>query len=213
MDTVTSFLLLGDADLGGRPVTGAVDIEDRSIAGGPTGVVSARIVRPKGASEPLAAIIYMHGGSWTDREIRSDERLVPTIANAAHAAVIVVNDRRARKASRHIVIEKYFAAAKFVAEYGIELNVDSSRIGIAGDSVGGDMTAAPALLAEQRGFPTFRYQVLLTPLRDASAHGGPSKPVASGPWVVRTIFEADTRGIRSGLFRGARGRIVRPNAA
>jgi acetyl esterase len=210
---VTSLFLVRDADFGGVPNTGAVDVEERSIAGGPTGVVSARIVRPKGASETLAAIIYMHGGGWTDRKIGSDERLVPRIANAAHAAVIVVNDRRARKASRHIVIEKAFAAAKFVAEYGSELNVDSSRIGIAGDSIGGDMTALLALLAEQRGFPTFRYQVLFTPLRNAGAHGGPSKRETSGPWVVRTIFATDTRGIRSGLFMGARGVIVRPNAA
>ena len=105
-------------------------------------------------------------------------------------------------------------AAKFVAEYGSELNVDSSRIGIAGDSVGGDLTAALALLAKQRGFPTFRYQVLFTPVCDASPYRRRSyKRIASGPWVVRTIFDADTRGVRTGLFMGARGRIVRLNAA
>ena len=85
MNTVTSLFLVGDASLGSEP-RGAVDIEERSIPGGLTGVVSVRIVRPKGASETLPAIIFMHRGGWTHREIRSDERLVPEIANAAHAA-------------------------------------------------------------------------------------------------------------------------------
>jgi acetyl esterase/lipase len=55
-----------------------------------------------------------------------------------------------------------------VAEHGASKGLDTSRIAIAGDSVGGNMTAALTLLAKQRGDVTFRQQVLFYPVTDAN---------------------------------------------
>src|SRR5437867_4007817 len=66
------------------------DIEDRSIAGGPNGSVSIRIVRPKASTETLPVIIYIHGGGWILGNKDTHDRLVREIANGAKAAVVFV---------------------------------------------------------------------------------------------------------------------------
>jgi hypothetical protein len=58
-----------------------------------------------------------------------------------------------------------------VAEHGQERGLDGSRIAIAGDSVGANMSAAVTLLAKQRGGPVFRQQVLFYPVTDANLGG------------------------------------------
>jgi acetyl esterase len=165
------------------------DIEERSIPGGPTGPVSVRIVRPKGAAETLPAIVYIHGGGWILGDANTHDRLVRLIANGAHAAVVFVNYTLSPEARYPIALEQSYAVAKFVAEHGAELNVDPSRLAIAGDSVGGNMTAAVTLLAKERGGPQFRYQVLFYPVTDTNFETGSYNQFANGPWLTKPAMK------------------------
>ncbi|GAC1426527.1 MAG: alpha/beta hydrolase [Candidatus Velthaea sp.] len=165
------------------------DIDDRTIPGGPTGPVSVRIVRPKGATEALPAIVYLHGGGWILGSSNTHDRLIREIANGAHAAVIFVNYTPSPEARYPVAIEQSYAVAKFVSAHGKELNVDSSRLAIGGDSVGGDMSAALTLLAKERGGPKFRYQVLLYPVTDANFETGSYNQFANGPWLTKPAMK------------------------
>src|SRR5262249_45762084 len=70
------------------------------------------------------------------------------------------------------------------AEHGNELGFDTSRLAIAGDSVGGNMTAVVAQLAKERKGPTIKYQVLFYPVTDASLSQQSYKDFADGPWLT-----------------------------
>lgn len=143
------------------------DIEDLTV-GTPVGDVSVRIVRPAGAQSVLPVIIYIHGAGWVFGDALTHDRLIRELAVGANAAVVFPNYSRSPEAKYPTAIEESFAVARWVAEHGAEHNLDGGRVAIAGDSVGGNMTAALTILAKQRGGVTFRQQVLFYPVTDAN---------------------------------------------
>src|SRR5919112_291272 len=149
------------------------EIDDQTIQGGPTGEVSIKIVRPNGSgTETLPAVIYIHGGGWVLGGFDTHERLLRELSNGAHAAVVFVNYTRSPEAKYPIPIEEAYLAAKWISENGQTLNLDPSRIAVAGDSVGGNMATAVTLLAKERGGPSFVFQLLFYPVTDASFDTG-----------------------------------------
>jgi acetyl esterase len=62
-------------------------------------------------------------------------------------------------------IEEAYATAKWVAAHGNEIGVNGSRMAVAGNSVGGNMSAVIALMAKDRGGPKIRLQVLFYPVK------------------------------------------------
>lgn len=160
------------------------DISERTVPGGPTGDISVRVVRAKGISGVLPAIIYIHGGGWILGNAETHDRLVREIANGTQAAVVFVNYTPSPEARFPVAIEQSYTVAKYVAEHGNEFNVDSSRMAVAGDSVGGNMTAAVTILAKERGGPHFRYQAMFYPVADAGFDTQSYKTFADGPWLT-----------------------------
>jgi acetyl esterase/lipase len=144
------------------------DVEVLNIPGGPQGDVEIRIVRPEGVAGPLPVIVYLHGAGWVFGDFHTHERLVRELAAGVSAAVVFPEYSRSPEARYPIAIEENYAAAKWVAEHGAEHGLDTARIAVAGDSVGGNMTAAVTLLAKRRGDVQFRQQVLFYPVTDAN---------------------------------------------
>ena len=146
------------------------DIENRTILGGPNGTeVSIQIVRPpNNNNKTFPTIMYFHGGGWVLGGFDTHERLVREIVIGAHAAVVFVNYTPSPEAKYPIPLEQAYAATKWVAENGQTINVNSSHLAVVGDSVGGNMAAAVALLAKERGGPKIKYQVLFYPVTDAN---------------------------------------------
>ena len=122
--------------------------EDRIIPGGPSGQVSVRIIRPEKATGKLPVIMYFHGGGWILGSKDTHERLVREIAQGANAAVVLVNYTPSPEAKYPVPIEEAYAATKYCAAHGGELNLDGGRLAVAGDSVGGNMAAAVTILAQ-----------------------------------------------------------------
>ncbi len=165
------------------------DIEDRSIPGGPKGQISIRIVRPKGNKEILPVVMYFHGGGWVLGDKDVFDRLVREIANGAGAAVVFVNFTRSPEARYPIAIEEAYAATKYIAENGKALNLDPSRLAVAGDSVGGNMAAAVTLLAKERGGPKIIFQVLFYPVTDANFDTPSYQQFATGHFLTREAMK------------------------
>ncbi|WP_239146874.1 alpha/beta hydrolase [Streptomyces sp. SID10815] len=161
------------------------DITHRTIKGGPTGQVSLRVVRPAGVKGTLPGLVFIHGGGWVLGNEMTHDRLVRQLADGARAAVVFVDYTPSPEARFPVAVEQAYTAAKWVAEHGAEIGVDGGRLAVAGDSVGGDMTAAVTMMAKQRGGPTFREQVLLYPVTDADFDTASYRRFSENCWLTR----------------------------
>lgn len=165
------------------------DIEDRTIATSPNDNLLIRIVRPKGSAGILPAVMYFHGGGWVLGDRQDWDRLLRDLAHAANAAIIFVEYSRSPEARYPVAIEEAYAATRWVAENGREINVDSARLAVAGDSAGGNMVAAVTLLAKQRGAPTLNFQLMFYPNTDASFSSDSFRQFACGYFLSREDVE------------------------
>lgn len=161
------------------------DITDLTIPGGPTGEVSIRIVRPAGATGPLPALLYTHGAGWVFGNAHTHDRLVRELAVRAQAAVVFTNYDLSPEARYPTAIEQVYVALQWIAASGAEQDIDGTRIAVAGDSVGGNMTAATTLLAKQRGGPRIAAQLLFYPVTDAGFDTASYEQFASGYFLSR----------------------------
>ena len=162
-----------------------VDVIDTSVPGGPSGEVSVRILRPKGATGVLPVIVYIHGAGWVFGNSHTHDRLIRELAVGTGAAVVFPNYSLSPEAKYPTAIEECYAVVQWVANHGASLDLDGSRMSIAGDSVGGNMTAAVTLLAKQRGGPVFAQQVLFYPVTDASFDTESYQQFATGYFLSR----------------------------
>lgn len=153
------------------------------------GKVSITIIRPQGVSGPLPGILYNHGGGWILGSENTHDRLVRLLANGVRAAVVFVNYTPAPEAKFPVQNNQSYAAAKWIVAHGKEHGIDTDHLAIAGDSVGGNMTAAVTLMAKQQGGPRFAYQVLFYPVTDANFNDGSYKQFANGPWLTKPAME------------------------
>ncbi|MFD5326464.1 alpha/beta hydrolase [Streptomyces sp. NPDC127092] len=145
-----------------------VDEEWITVHGGPTGDVRARIVRPRGVTGPLPVILYIHGAGWVFGNAHTHDRLVRELAVGTRAAVVFPEYDLSPEARYPVAIEQNYGVAQWIAREGHHKDLDGTRIAVAGDSVGGNMSAALTLMAKQRGDVTLVQQVLFYPVTDAS---------------------------------------------
>ena len=171
-------------DIQAAPVD-KLDIDEKWIVvPAEVGEVAVRIVRPQDATQPLPVILYVHGGGWILGDAGTHDRLVRELAVGVNAAVVFVEYDRSPEARYPVAIEQAYATARWITEHGRTAGLDSSRIAIAGDSVGGNMTAALTILAKQRGDVTFVHQSLYYPVTDAGQDTGSYREFADGPHLT-----------------------------
>jgi acetyl esterase/lipase len=162
-----------------------VAIEDTTIPGGPNGDVSVRIIRPPSAIGVLPVVLYTHGAGWVFGDTLTHDRLIRELAVGTGAAVVFPNYSLSPEAKYPTALEECYAVARWLAEHGRDKLLDGSRLAVAGDSVGGNMTAALTLLAKQRGMPSIRAQVLFYPVTDANFDTESYHQFATGYFLSR----------------------------
>jgi acetyl esterase len=161
-----------------------VDVDDITIDGGPHDKISVRLLRPAGATGTLPVILYIHGAGWVLGSPQTHDLLVRNLAVGAHAAVVFPDYRRAPEAQFPSQIEEAYATATWIVDHGAQHGLDAGRFAIAGDSVGGNMTAAVTLMAKQRGGPSFAAQLLYYPVTDAGMDSGSYEEFAEGYFLT-----------------------------
>ena len=142
------------------------------IAGGPTGTVRLRIVKPLDAQGELPVILYIHGAGWVFGDAHTHDRLVRDLAIGSNAAVVFPEYDRSPEAAYPVAIEQSYAAAQWVVNDGASKGLDGSRLAVSGDSVGGNMAIAVALLAKQRADVSIAKLVLFYPVTNAAFDTG-----------------------------------------
>jgi acetyl esterase len=126
------------------------------------GRIPARTYRP--AAGRLPVVVYFHGGGWLLGSIESHDAVCRALANASGAVVVSVGYRRGPEHRFPVAVEDCYAAARWVVDRAQELDVDPRRLAVAGDSAGGNLATAVALLARERGEPAIVFQLLVYPV-------------------------------------------------
>lgn len=180
-------LLLKVQDVAVEKLT--ADIEDHTIYTETEGEIDIRIIRPKNNHSTLPVVMFFHGGGWILGDKNVYDRLVREISNGVQVAVVFVDFNRSPEAQYPTAIEQAYAATKYISENGSVFNVDSSRLAVMGDSVGGNMATVLTLLAKERGGPKIDYQVLFYPVTNANFETESYNEFANGYWLSKDAMK------------------------
>lgn len=149
-------------DLGGEPESVA-SVDHRFIPG-PTADLPVRIYTPTDHGDaPLPALIYFHGSGWVILNIEICDSFSRALANRSGCLVVAVNYQKAPEHKFPVPFEDCYAATRWVFDNSRSLGIDPARIGIIGDSAGGNLAAAVTLRARDEDGPRLAYQVLVYP--------------------------------------------------
>ncbi len=153
------------------------------LAGAPD--VRCLLYLPKDASQPRPAILHIHGGGYI---LGAPEMTAPVNMKWAEdfGAVVLSVDYRLAPMTKHPgPVEDCYAALAWLSGQAAEFNIDTTRLGVAGESAGGGLAAALALLARDRGEYPLAFQHLIFPMIDdrTVTHPDPSPYVGQYLWT------------------------------
>jgi len=155
---------------------------------GPAGAIPVRLYRPN-ATARLPLIVYFHGGGFVLCDLDSHDALCRSIANATGFAVASVDYRLAPEARFPEPLEDCYAALVALVARADEWGFDPARVAVCGDSAGGNLAAAVALLARDRKGPRLRHQGLVYPVTDAACATASMQELATGYMLSRESMQ------------------------
>jgi acetyl esterase/lipase len=136
------------------------------LAPGPAGPIPIRLFRPdREGALPLVA--YLHGGGWVMGSLDGFDPVCRALANASGAIVASIDYRLAPEHPFPAAPDDVRAAVRWLAAQAAELGADPSRLGIAGDSAGGNLAAVTARRLRDEGDSPLRFQALVYPVCDS----------------------------------------------
>lgn len=147
------------------------------------------IVRPEGVKDDLPVFMFFHGGGWVLGDYPTHARLIRDLVVNSGAVAVYVGYTPSPEARYPTAIDQAYAATRWVGEHGKEIGVDSSRLAVAGNSVGGNMAAVVALKAKEAGTPRLRFQLLLWPVTDADFETASYGQFAQGHFLTKPMMQ------------------------
>lgn len=172
------------ADVGAAGPIEAVGSVVNQYFPSPTADVPLRIFTPAGEG-PFNALVYLHGGGWAFNSIDMYDAQLATLANLTTSVVVAVNYQKAPEHKFPVAFDDCFAALEWVIAHTTELNIEPSRIGVGGDSAGGNLASAVALKVRDEGLISLAYQLLIYPCNDRDTESGSMVANASGYGLSR----------------------------
>jgi triacylglycerol lipase len=158
-----------------RPAWLAVEPEDlertdrevRAVKG-PAGApdVELHIIRPKTTDGPLPAILHAHGGGYVVGDAAGMEAIHRRAAYDLQCCIVSVEYRLAPETVFPGAVEDCYAGLAYVMTHHADLNIDPKKVGVMGESAGGGLAAALALLARDRAEYALAFQHLIYPMLD-----------------------------------------------
>lgn len=151
--------------------------------------IKLKIVKPDNAAGTLPVFMFFHGGGWVLGDFPTHERLIRDLVRSSGAAAVYVDYTPSPEAHFPVAINQAYEATKWVAEHGQEIGVDGSRLGLVGNSVGGNMVASVALQAKQFNGPKIRYNVMLWPVTDANFDSTSYNQYENGYFLTKNMMK------------------------
>ena len=128
--------------------------------------IFCRVYKPT-TDKPLPVLVWFHGGGWVWASVDTHDRLCREYAAAANVAVVAVDYALSPEAKFPQAVEECAAVTRYVARHGADWGVDGSRLLVGGDSAGGNLCLATALLLRDTGGPALRGIVAYYPVGDS----------------------------------------------
>lgn len=147
---------------------------DRFIVG-PTSYLPIRIFRPHNTHKK-SALVYFHGGGWAASTVDHYNQALSCLANELDCVVIAVTYQKAPEHPFPIPFDDCYATLEWVVKNHEALAIDPAKIGVGGDSAGGNLAAAVALKARDTHLCNLAYQLLIYPC---------TEPIKDSPSVER----------------------------
>jgi acetyl esterase/lipase/tetratricopeptide (TPR) repeat protein len=147
-----------------RPSRWLADVSTRVLRSGDNEVEGV-VYRPA-APAPVPLVLFLHGGGWVLDDQPSYEPSVRRLAYDTPATVIYVRYRLAPENTFPAALDDVLAALAWAHEHAADVGADSRRIGIMGQSAGGNLSMAACLHARESGLPIPSSQVLVYPVCD-----------------------------------------------
>ena len=172
------------------------------------GHIPVRFYRPRLARRPSPCVVYLHGGAFIKGSLDSGDAIAWGIADQTGFVVMSVDYRLAPENPFPAGVEDCFAAVVTLAASAASFGVDPDRIGVWGDSAGGNMAASICLMARDRGGPMIRAQAINYPCLTDDLSAPAYTEMAEAPGVsAASIDNAWT------LYLGKRRPTANPYAA
>jgi acetyl esterase len=154
------------------PLEPVASVVSRTIPG-PGGPLTLRIYTPHGAG-PFPILLHIHGGGWVLCDLDTHDRECHALCRQSGYVVVAVDYRRAPEHKFPAAVYDCFSAASWTFEHATELNGHRRRVVVGGDSAGGNLSIATALLMRDAGLGRFAGLLLIYPVTDYCSPGTPS---------------------------------------
>jgi acetyl esterase len=151
--------------------------------------VKLYIMTPAHPTKRPGVLLFIHGGVWIVGNFQNHQRLLRDLVVGSGQVGVFVEYTSLPAAKFPAQIDECYAALKWIAAHASEFGADGSRIAVAGNSVGGDMSAALTLMTKDRNGPKIAYQVLLWPATDASVDTKSYHAFGSGRFLARDFMK------------------------
>ena len=152
---------------GGGSAEPVGDVTETTIPG-PAPGLRVRVYRPAGTG-PWPVLVYFFGGGWSLGTLDTCDGICRMLTNAAGCLTVSVGYRLAPEHKFPAAVEDCYAGTAWAAAHAAELGADPARLAVGGDSSGGNLAAAVALMARERGGPAIAHQLLVYPNTDYQA--------------------------------------------
>jgi acetyl esterase/lipase len=159
---VADDLLVVDA-----PAPPGVDHHDVEFDG-PAGSIRVRCYTPAGLSSPSPAVVFFHGGGWVTGSIGTHDGACRRLALGAACRVFSIGYRLAPEHRFPAAVDDCVAAFRWAIQNAAALGIDSARVGVAGDSAGGNLSAVVSQVTNADPIVP-RVALLLYPALDMTA--------------------------------------------
>ncbi len=163
----------------GMPTRTGIYVVDRLIPG-PAGDIPVRIYRRLGMPDPTPAIVYLHGGGWAAGDLDTHDGSCRLLAFESECVVVSVDYRLAPEHPFPAAVDDAVAAYRWVHDHVTELAIEPGRVGVMGDSAGGNLAAVIAQVTRDTDVPAPTAQCLVYPSTDALMREPSHKLFAEG---------------------------------
>ncbi|WP_224741329.1 alpha/beta hydrolase [Bradyrhizobium sp. 2S1] len=151
--------------------------------------VKLYIMKPAQTSARPGVVLFIHGGVWIVGNFENHQRLLRDLVVGTGQIGVFVEYTPLPEAKFPTQLEESYVALQWIAQHAAEFGADGSRIAVAGNSVGGNMAAALALMSKDRSGPKISLQVLLIPATDASVDTGSYREYGTGRFLARAFMK------------------------
>ncbi len=199
-------------DLLDEPAPELAKIEDFAVPG-PAGEIPARLYRRSAASDPLPVLAYFHGGGWVQGDLDTHHGLCARLALWSGAMVVAFDYRLAPEHKFPAAVEDSVAAYAWLRADGASIGGDPSRVAVAGDSAGANLSAVVCQQARDSGLPVPAFQVLIYPAVDLANDTASHAALVDDPIIPRDRIDwymaqylgepSDKSDLRASPLRGA----------